>query len=63
MLNIINNNYVKNYECINYCRVCKNYLCRCSDCIELIENGGQWYCDKYGANCDDITICDEYREH
>lgn len=36
------------------------YEIRCSDCICLVEENNQWYCDEYQKYCKDVTECGEW---
>ncbi len=38
------------------------YKQRCSDCAYLIEKGGLWFCDRFGAECKNVGYCPEVSE-
>lgn len=45
---------------VESCSVCKNYICRCSDCFALVERNELWFCDEYQDYCSRIDECLEY---
>ena len=48
------------------CSVCRNYTCRCADCMALVSvfsplcDVEMWYCDEYSSYCCDVEECLEY---
>ena len=46
--------------CIANCLECPDWECRCESCIYLVDEDGEWYCEKYMKLCKDIENCEEY---
>lgn len=49
-------------KCINNCRHCRDYKCRCDSCFAVSEQNGKWYCKEYEDYCESINECDEFIE-
>ena len=49
----------KSMTCEMECIDCTNYKCRCEDCVCLVEQNNDWFCEELQEYCKDILLCPE----
>ena len=42
------------------CKECNDFKCRCQDCVCLVEQDGEWFCDEQQKFCKDVKECNEW---